>query len=690
RSCAPEIGTEKLGTGVFAVLWVWLGLFFWSGGWAEESDFNGAEGEAGAYGRLLKENPPKPVRGDSVRKAGARRGREKKAAAVGTKGSVVAGGADSLGLKPDSVHAESVNVDSASSKSAAGGVRGSVADSVGSHGKGEADWNAPGIGKLAGPGAIDTAAAADTVVGSEAEPAETLAPGVPDLVLLPMVASKGRSGERGDFEKAEAALRLGLVQSGRFRVLTEEEAARIYGGGEKPPRECFSERCLGMTARKLGKVLVVASQYSVRDSVKMLKVVLAEAPEGKIRKATQVWGRPGQEGMIPFALETAMGLAVPDWGRDRAPDTMARVDGAFFASRPWRDIPWLNPRDTADNRHRWGWAGTGVLIGGLGLAYAQGQLLQSDGNHTDMTGDVLSGAGAQSFLRGFFAAPTLGARYAAMGGAGIAQVNNGLALLMNPAGVADADRENVVAAKRSLPDGTPSFFLGYAGPLYRHWAQGLGVQFEGDRLANETTLHGALGYDLGALGKDLVGVKAGAQTKIYLAQVGEGGVGEDRSTGRSFGMGLDLGIQARLNEKITAALAVRDAASFLRHSNTLTNQSYAEVLPTEYRLGAAYRASRSLLLLMDGQKAMWADQADHLRLGGEQVLFEFLALRCGLHEIFGREAVRKMSVGFGLDTDGLGDKSLKIKIALNYAYEFGLSEDQPLGGGQQFSLEASF
>ncbi|MDB5049392.1 MAG: hypothetical protein JWO30_2463, partial [Fibrobacteres bacterium] len=43
RSCAPEIGTEKLGTGVFAVLWVCLGLFFWSGGWAEESDFNGAE-----------------------------------------------------------------------------------------------------------------------------------------------------------------------------------------------------------------------------------------------------------------------------------------------------------------------------------------------------------------------------------------------------------------------------------------------------------------------------------------------------------------------------------------------------------------------------------------------------------------------------------------------------------------------
>ena len=366
------------------------------------------------------------------------------------------------------------------------------------------------------------------------------------------------------------------------------------------------------------------------------------------------------------------------------------IEGNLFASGQWRDIPWLNPKDTVDNRLRWGWAGSGVLLAGAGLAWVQGQLLQEDGNAMSPSRDMLSGSGSKSFLRGFFAAPTLGARYAAMGGAGIAHVEDGLALMMNPAGVAQSDRENVVAAKRTLPDGSPSFFLAYSSPLYHKWSQGLGMQFEGDGLANETTLHGALACDLGGLGMDKTGIMAGAQVKLYLAQVGESGQGLERSTGHSAGLGLDLGLQARLNDKITAALAVRDAAGFLRHSNTFTDKSYTEVLPPEYRLGASYRAARGLLLLMDGQKGIYADQADHIRLGGEQVLFDFLALRFGLHEIFGREAVRKMSVGFGLDTDGLRDKSLKMKIALNYGYEFGLNEDEPLGGGQQFSIDAGF
>ena len=72
------------------------------------------------------------------------------------------------------------------------------------------------------------------------------------------------------------------------------------------------------------------------------------------------------------------------------------------------------------------------------------------------------------------------------------------------------------------------------------------------------------------------------------------------------------------------------------------------------------------------------------------MLFGFLALRAGLHEIFGQEAVRKIALGIGMDTQALGDKGAKFRVALNYAYEFGLGEDQPLGAGQQFSLEAGF
>ena len=652
-----EFKTTGFGTNGFVAAGVFLLVMaLVSGGRAEEGNFSATETEAGGYGHQY-EAPPKKASKDSTAKAG-KKVRAKRGA-----------------LKPV--------LPAADSGSAGDGPKPAAGDTS------AADSTFGGLGADSGNGSVDSAAAETVRKDSGSAEAREEAAEAPALILLPMVVAREAAGARGDFEKTETALRLGLTQSGRFKVWTVEEAGRTSGGGDSLPRDCFSERCLVSEAAKAGSAFIVASQYSSRDSVKVLKLVLAEVPGGRLVRAVQVWGRPGREGIIPFAREAAMRLALPEEDRDRERKA-AGMDGSFTASRPWRQVPWLNPRDTLDNRRHWGWAGSGILLAGAGLAYAQGQLLQEDGNRSHPAKDVLSGAGAQSFLRGFFAAPTLGARYAAMGGAGIAHVGNGLALLMNPAGVAEADRENVVAAKRSLPDGTPSFFLAYAGPLYRQWTQGVGVQFEGDKLANETTLHGALGYDLGTLAKELAGVKVGAQAKAYLAQVGESGVGQDRSTGRSFGMGLDLGLQARLSDKITAALAVRDAAGFLRHTNTFTDESYAELLPVEYRLGAAYRASRSLLLLLDGQKAVWADQVDHLRLGAEQVLLDFLALRCGLHEIFGREAVRKMSLGFGVDTDGLGDKSLKMKITLNYAYEFGLGDDEPLGAGQQFSLEAGF
>ena len=544
----------------------------------------------------------------------------------------------------------------------------------------------------AGGFAPDTASLIRNIVPHKEATVETEAmadlAAMPSLILLPMAVPTGTRADSGMLAKAESGLRLGLVQSGRFRVWSREEAVRAWPRGAGPPEGCFAARCVGDAAQHAPSALILASQFTSRDSQWVLKLVLAQAPGGKIRRAMQLWAKSvvtpaADSGAIAFAQEAGQRMANPDRSGHG-------IDGSFFATGEWHRIPWLNPRDSVDNRKSWAWSGSALLAAGLGLAYAGGQLTAADENRISPARDMLSGSGAQSFLRGFFAAPTLGARYAAMGGAGIAAVDDGLAVLMNPAGVAASDRQNVTAAKRSLPDGTPSFFVAYAGPGYHRWYQGVGVRFEGDALASEATLHGTVACDLEMLGPQWAGIKAGAQGKIYLAQVGSAGTGADRSTGHSFGTGLDLGLQAPLNDRITAALSVRDLAGFLRHSNTFTNDSYSEALPTEWNVGAAYRAGRSLTLLIDGQKAMWADQADHLRLGGEEVLWEFLALRGGLHEIFGREAVRKIAVGFGLDTDGLKDKSLRVHLSLDYAYEFGLNEDAPLAGGQQFSLSAGF
>lgn len=498
----------------------------------------------------------------------------------------------------------------------------------------------------------------------------------PGLILLPIA---GTGSDTGALAQAAAGLRLGLAESGRFRILTQEAATQAWPGGRLPPA-CFEARCVARAAASAPVPLVLSSHLALRDGQWVLRLVLADAPGGRIRCALQIWSKAVPDGLIPFAREAGLRLAAPD----------SAPEGALYASGAWRSIPWLNPKDSIDHRARTGWTGAGLLAAGAALAYAQGQLLGADDNSSAPARALASASGPSSYLRGFFASPDLGARFAAMGGAGVAAVANGISLLMNPAGVGQAERENVVMAKRSLPDGTPSFFVAYAGPLFSGWHQGLGAQYEGDGLANETTLFGTLACDLGILGPAWEGVKIGAQAKLYLAQAGMDGTGEDRSTGHSYGMGWDFGMQAPLSERITAALSVRDAFGFLRHQNTFTDRSYGEILPIEWKVGAAYRADHGLIFLLDGQKGIWADQADHLRVGGEQTLWDFLALRGGLHETFGRETVRAISVGFGLDTDGLKEAGLRMRLSLDYAFEFGLDEDAPLAGGQQFSLEAGF
>jgi hypothetical protein len=506
------------------------------------------------------------------------------------------------------------------------------------------------------------------------------------VILLPISAVRG--ADTGELAQAAAGLRLGLAESGRFRILTREEADQAWPGGHLPGA-CFAARCVSGAAGASPVPLVLAADFSARDGRWVMRLALAQAPDGRIRRALQVWSESGPDGPIAFAREAGLRLASPD---AHGP----AVAGALFASGPWRSVAWLNPPDSIDLRARAGWGGAGLLAAGAALAYAEGQLTGADGNGSAPARAFRPASGAYSFLRGFFTAPVLGARYAAMGGAGLAAVDDGLSLLMNPAGAAGADRENAVMAKRSLPDGTPSFFVAYAGPLYRGWHQGLGAQYEGDRLANETTLFGTLACDLGrTIGMAWDGVRAGATAKVYLAQAGAGGTGLDRSTGHSYGMGFDFGVQAPLGARMTAAVSVRDAFGFLRHENTFTDRAYGEVLPIEGKIGAAYRAGPGLTLLLDGQKAIWADQADHLRVGGEQFLWDFLALRGGLHETFGRETVRAIAVGFGMDSGGLKDgrlagAALKVRLSLDYAYEFGLDADAPLAGGQQFSLKAGF
>ncbi len=490
------------------------------------------------------------------------------------------------------------------------------------------------------------------------------------LILLPLEAARNR-GEVGADSAAlawvERALRMRLAQSGRYEVPSREEGeielSRSLGAW---PSDCRTASCLRSLGERLSADYAMSADLFLSpDSLGRLTLRLARVG-GTGFVEFQVEG-PGREGGLAELVRQAAHQAVlPD---ESAPQIGNRKE---------------SPRILA-------WMGSGLLAGAVAAAWTQGQLFQDD--HTDESPSraPLSGSGPLSGLRGFFASPTAPPRYAAQGDAGLAHARDALSLFINPAGIADIPRASAGLVKSDLPGAIPAFAVAYAAPRSRSLSQGYTLRYEGDELANEITAQAAWAGTFSGARRFFPDVRAGMGLKLYLAQVGEGGTGLDRSRGHSVGAGLDLGAQWQLVPRIRAGVVVRDAVSFLWHKNTFTNSGYSEYLPPLLLVGAAYALPAGIELAVDGQKGLYADQADHVLLGGEATALQVLRLRAGLKQVFSDEPVRELTMGFGLTSEGLDpDWNLDKHLEIAYSYSIALDPHPGLGGVHHFSLEIGF
>lgn len=358
-------------------------------------------------------------------------------------------------------------------------------------------------------------------------------------------------------------------------------------------------------------------------------------------------------------------------------------------------------------------SGYALLGAALAAAYAAGPLTFRDDNDKSPEEPLLPHAGGKSAQRGFFAAALPSPRYLAQGGAGLAGVGDASALSLNPAGLSRLGARHLAVNRSHQLGGVPSLSLGFGGPLleapYAEAAgQGVGVAYEGDALASEWTFAAGAAFAPGpflpfafrekwgllagpssgpaaSLPVGLGGLRLGALGKIHLVEVGAGGAGIERSTGHGFGLGLDLGAQWPVTASIDAGMVLRDVLSVMRYRNTFTGASYGESLPPELLVGAGYRVSPSLRFAVDGQKGLYADQSDQVRLGAEAVLWKYLRLRGGLRQVFSRESVRLLTFGFGVEGEALGRT-----LSIQYGQVLGLDEAAPLGGRSYFGMDAGF
>lgn len=441
-----------------------------------------------------------------------------------------------------------------------------------------------------------------------------------------------------------------------------------------PRSACFSEACAHKAAQKRGVSLVLASAIIREDSTLTAKLALYDTVTHEVRAARVTW----VEGAASERLEK-LRAAAADLVSGRG-----SIEGGPFASIPWLRV---SPDPQSGAVARWAAPALGAAI--LATAWLEGHF-SGDKTALSPSQALTDGDRAMSFLPGFFSGFTPPTSMAARGGSGMALAVGAEACLISPAGIAPVRHTELLLLRSSLPDGTPEFQAALAAPAGPGFAQGYSLRYRGDGLADEAVLGATWAADFGWLHPALIGMQAGVTAKLLLAQVGAGGVGEERSRGRSFGAGLDIGLRARLMRGVYAAATLEDAASYLHHRNDFTNLSGSEIRPPRLTLGASLRPSETLWLTVDGRKGLYADQGDAVAVGLEKSVLSVLRLRSGLQEIFGRETLRKVAAGFGLRNDGFENLFGGRRLAVDYAFEYGLDEAGILAGGHRFGLLASF
>jgi hypothetical protein len=486
--------------------------------------------------------------------------------------------------------------------------------------------------------------------------------GLPDLVILETVSKEMTQQDSHIFHQV---IRMNILQSGLFHVVSHEESMWALAKKNRfLPETCSDINCLISIGGLIpGADYILGAFVSAEGERHIVNLKLVDIKAGLTAAA---------ERRLSEKHETNL-----EFSRNITAALLKKYHA------------YLSGKVTADRgkRQKIQYAAfTGLFVASAALlAYRGGQMLHEDDNNKRISGLLPLPQDNLSYLRGLYAVPCINARVLGQGNAGIAVSEGEPAPLMNPAGLVHMQKQWINFIQASLPGGAPAFYLGYASSLSDKVFQSIGLRHDGDALYNETTFNAAFATDLTPVFKYMYHLALGITFKGYLVSVGKEGTGKDRATGHSLGAGCDIGLQMPLFGKIKSGILIRDAVSYLNHYNTLTNKNYEESLPPLMAIGFSYQVSPTFLLVIDGEKGVFKDQLDHIKLGASKTLFKLFQLRAGTNQIFGRETNRNITLGFGINGD-----VKQYSLHINYGISFGTEETSSLNNIHQFSLDVGF
>ncbi len=210
----------------------------------------------------------------------------------------------------------------------------------------------------------------------------------------------------------------------------------------------------------------------------------------------------------------------------------------------------------------------------------------------------------------------IGARPLGMGGAFSAVANDANAIFWNPAGIATLQRQEITTMYSDLYNmGLTQSYLGYILPFTDNQAGAadwLHNGFDDTELGyREDFFHMAYGLRLPW------NISVGGKFKYINRDMTIDGT----STGKSSGIGFDIGILATPVENLRFAVVANDIGGT---SHTFDNDVSEEIYPQYFRFGAAYMPIEGFLLA--------ADIDDRFHFGAEYWISGVVAARGGIQK----------------------------------------------------------
>ena len=449
---------------------------------------------------------------------------------------------------------------------------------------------------------------------------------------------------------------------GLYTVLSREDVKEdLKNLRKKMPEKCMDTRCLVSYGKLLNVSKIVGGEISNDGTYYAVKINMVDVSTGQSESSLWLASKCLEE-KIPELVRAAV----------------FRLHGQQL---PKLDIGIEEYRGREFSRHGLLAVTTGfTFAAGLVYALIDGGLTGRDANNVEIPEAFQkTGMGQSSGIPGAFANLGYSARAHAMGDAYIAVSNDATGILWNPAGICRIKKGELAASYLKTVVGIPYVNLEHVNRFSRTGAYGAALLSGGDDTYSEVEVISSFAKLFDNVHKNLRPFAIGVNTRIRTSSYGEKGVGEWRSTGNSFGLALDAGMQFELADYIEMGLVVKNALGFQRWHNTATNKSYNEGVPTICAIGGAFRASQDLLLVMDGYIPVYSDQYYKLSMGVEKIVFNILAFRAGLMQNLAFQENRRITCGFGLVYQGIG---------CDASYEF--AQDKLFSGDTRISTSWKF